>query len=373
MRFNFFIFIVISILYSVDYQSEIQPIFDNNCGNCHLGNSSAGLNLSDYENLMQGSNNGEVVIPGDYMSSVLYSRIILDNSASGDMPPGNSELNQAQIDLIAQWIDEGALPEEIAISGCTDLNAITCEELLNSPICENMTNVDDCLGSTDCLWDSLGESCSGGFTVYFPNCDTCSDDEPCDNYYNPQATEDNGSCMYSSVPSYDEFTIEYFDTSINFTSGFNLDWSAFTPPVSINGYVLQRCLDTDGDTNGDGYLEYENCVMIIPPNSSYLESTFVDEYDGDVSTLKYTLYVHYPNNNYWGSAHGYYYYENESEQCTLGDVSGDNIINVIDIVTLVNYILGSNLSDEGLCAADLNEDGLINVIDIVNLVNIILS
>ena len=57
----------------------------------------------------------------------------------------------------------------------------------------------------------------------------------------------------------------------------------------------------------------------------------------------------------------------------LGDVSGDGIINVIDIVTLVNYILGGSLTDEGLCASDLNEDGLINVIDIVTLVNIILS
>ena len=83
--------------------------------------------------------------------------------------------------------------------------------------------------------------------------------------------------------------------------------------------------------------------------------------------------MYYPNNNYWGSANGTYYYE-ESEECTLGDVSNDGIINVIDIVSLVNHILGSNtLTDVGLCAADLNSDGIINVIDIVSLVNIILS
>ena len=268
MRIKISIIIIISMLFSVDYQSEIQPIFDNNCGNCHLGNSSGGLNLSNYENLMEGSDDGAVVIPGNHEQSILWDEI-----NSGDMPQGNNpELSDEEIDLIAQWIDEGALPEESNdVLGCMDPNAITCEELLNSPVCTDMNNVNDCLSSMDCLWDSVGESCSGGFTVYFPDCDTCSDDDPCDNYYNSQAIEDNDSCMYNEVPSYDEFAIEYFDVSINFTSGFNLDWSAFTPPVAINGYVLQRCLDPDGDTNGDGYLEYENCIMIIPPNTIILQ------------------------------------------------------------------------------------------------------
>ena len=30
-------------MFAVDYNSQIQPIFNNNCGNCHLGNSSSGL------------------------------------------------------------------------------------------------------------------------------------------------------------------------------------------------------------------------------------------------------------------------------------------------------------------------------------------
>ena len=87
----------------VDYYSQIQPIFDSNCTQCH-GNS-AGLNLSSYENIMQGSNNGDVIIPYDYINSELWQRI-----NSGQMPPGNNDLTDAQVDLIAQWIDEGALP-----------------------------------------------------------------------------------------------------------------------------------------------------------------------------------------------------------------------------------------------------------------------
>ena len=65
---------------------------------------------------------------------------------------------------------------------------------------------------------------------------------------------------------------------------------------------------------------------------------------------------------------------NSGPLCTLGDINQDTIINVIDIVSLVNYILGaSDFNSAQLCAADLNGDSIINVIDIVSLVNQILS
>ena len=55
---------------------------------------------------------------------------------------------------------------------------------------------------------------------------------------------------------------------------------------------------------------------------------------------KYTFYVHYPNNNYWGSAFGFYYYESG---CIPGDLNGDSQTNVQDIVALVNLILSIEL------------------------------
>jgi len=104
----FYLLISSTLIFAVDYNSAIQPIFDNNCGNCHLGNSSGGLNLSSYNDLMHGSNDGAVVVPGNAESSVLYQEIL-----SGDMPAGNnSNLSSTQINLIAQWINEGALEFE---------------------------------------------------------------------------------------------------------------------------------------------------------------------------------------------------------------------------------------------------------------------
>ena len=59
----------------------------------------------------------DVVIPGDHQNSELYDRITRLDSEQGDMPPTGS-LSQEQIDLIAQWIDEGAL--EFPANECED-------------------------------------------------------------------------------------------------------------------------------------------------------------------------------------------------------------------------------------------------------------
>ena len=58
------------------------------------------------------------------------------------------------------------------------------------------------------------------------------------------------------------------------------------------------------------------------------------------------------------------------EQVILGDVNGDTILNVQDIILLVNIVLGNQTESD---VADLNTDGSINVLDIIELVNLILS
>ena len=51
MKKNVLMLVILSCVFAVDYETEIQPIFNSNCGNCHLGNSSGGLNLSNYQNI----------------------------------------------------------------------------------------------------------------------------------------------------------------------------------------------------------------------------------------------------------------------------------------------------------------------------------
>ena len=54
----------------------------------------------------------------------------------------------------------------------------------------------------------------------------------------------------------------------------------------------------------------------------------------------------------------------------LGDINGDDLINVLDVVILVNIVLGN---DDPVDAGDLNGDGIYNILDVVMLVNIILN
>jgi parallel beta-helix repeat protein len=56
-----------------------------------------------------------------------------------------------------------------------------------------------------------------------------------------------------------------------------------------------------------------------------------------------------------------------------GDANGDGIIDVLDVTTIVAYIMGQNPDPFIFGAADVNGDGEINVLDIILTVNIILD
>tara|TARA_B100000676_G_C17823195_1_gene703755 strand:- start:468 stop:893 length:426 start_codon:yes stop_codon:yes gene_type:complete len=53
-----------------------------------------------------------------------------------------------------------------------------------------------------------------------------------------------------------------------------------------------------------------------------------------------------------------------------GDINGDSLINVIDVVQLVSIALGESNETS---SADLNDDGVINVLDVIFLVNLVLG
>ena len=55
----------------------------------------------------------------------------------------------------------------------------------------------------------------------------------------------------------------------------------------------------------------------------------------------------------------------------LGDTNGDAQINVLDVIIMVNMILGSAEID--LNTADINGDGIVNVLDVTLLLNFILN
>ena len=58
---------------------------------------------------------------------------------------------------------------------------------------------------------------------------------------------------------------------------------------------------------------------------------------------------------------------------TQGDVNQDNTLNILDIITVVGFIMGTEeFSNEQIFIGDLNEDGFVDILDIVAMVNTIL-
>jgi mono/diheme cytochrome c family protein len=93
----------------VDYEEDIQPIFNQNCTSCH--GSQNGVTLSSYESVMSsvGSQYGtEIVVPNEPDESPLVDKIEPNPEFGVRMPQGGPYLSDEQINLIKTWISEGA-------------------------------------------------------------------------------------------------------------------------------------------------------------------------------------------------------------------------------------------------------------------------
>ena len=63
-----------------------------------------------------------------------------------------------------------------------------------------------------------------------------------------------------------------------------------------------------------------------------------------------------------------------NSQSDFCDISSDGELNIIDVVLLVNFVLGTEepTNNQFICS-DLNDDSSLNVVDIILLVNQILD
>lgn len=90
---------------SVSFSKDVMPILANSCSECHGGKQmKEGLDLRTYESLMAGSFNGTVLVVGNSTDSLLVQQLV-----NGKMPKRGPKLTPAQIKIISDWIDAGAL------------------------------------------------------------------------------------------------------------------------------------------------------------------------------------------------------------------------------------------------------------------------
>ncbi len=100
-----------------DFVKDVQPLLEKSCGNCHGAKMQMGnLRLDAKASVL----NGKVVVPGKSAESTLYQRV----AGIGDqarMPMGGKPLDAAQIALLKNWIDQGAVWPEGAGSASAEV------------------------------------------------------------------------------------------------------------------------------------------------------------------------------------------------------------------------------------------------------------
>ena len=136
--------------------------------------------------------------------------------------------------------------------------------------------------------------------------------------------------------------------SFNTTSG---NWVEFETWVTVTAYVNQ----------GYEFLGWYNGTTLVSSSSSF-------QYQMPANNVTLTAkFIYNPTNPAEP--------DNDDSQTDIqttakGDVNKDSMVNVGDVVTAVNRILGSD-TDNNLC--DINGDNTVNVSDLVEIINLILA
>lgn len=94
------------------FETDIKPIFDKYCLECHKaggqGTEKSGLLLDSYAGTMRGTKFGPVVIPGESINSTLYRLVSGKADPSLRMPHHQEPMDEASVNKIKDWIDQGA-------------------------------------------------------------------------------------------------------------------------------------------------------------------------------------------------------------------------------------------------------------------------
>lgn len=106
------VFLMAACQREVSFSKNVKPILDAKCLSCHAegekGFKASGLSVESYDHLMKGTRDGPVIEPGYSYFSTL--QIVVEHRAdlSSSMPQSSAKLSGAEIQVIGEWIDQGA-------------------------------------------------------------------------------------------------------------------------------------------------------------------------------------------------------------------------------------------------------------------------
>ncbi len=94
---------------AVDYIREVKPLLAEHCYKCHgAQQQKSGLRLDTATFALKGGDNGAGLKPGKSVDSLMIQTTRGTHDSIAKMPYKKPELTEAQITLLARWIDEGA-------------------------------------------------------------------------------------------------------------------------------------------------------------------------------------------------------------------------------------------------------------------------
>src|SRR5437763_6461026 len=90
----------------VDFDSQIKPILQARCLNCHAkGKYKGGLSLESREAVLKGGESGPAVVPGQGEASLLVE-LVAGFDPDRRMPDKGDPLSKEQVGLIRAWVDQ---------------------------------------------------------------------------------------------------------------------------------------------------------------------------------------------------------------------------------------------------------------------------
>jgi hypothetical protein len=101
----------------VSFNDHVFPLIEERCLDCHgepyvksgrTIHPKAGLRLDTYEWIIKGNLDGAIIEKGNPDESTLIGVVTLDDDDPEIMPPKGEPLTQEEIDMLIQWIKEGA-------------------------------------------------------------------------------------------------------------------------------------------------------------------------------------------------------------------------------------------------------------------------
>ena len=187
---------------------------------------------------------------------------------------------------------------------------------------------------------------------------------------------------YTGVVAYADSSVNYY---VKLVADFDGD-NRFRLYNNVLGpdwqYSFHHAIDATGLYETDGWHSMGLAVETLEDGTVsytayfdgvYLAGPFIDDSEGHTTSGKYGIFSFQMSGS--GLAG---YFDNvvvsAESDIMLGDLNNDGGVDVLDVVTMVDIILGGTDADDyQMIAGDLNSDGTIDVLDVVGVVDLILN